>query len=291
MMNKHRTYSLLALIGGLSLLSACSREMYDGEFSAEGFYEGAPQVYFDQSSDVDTIEKHDLGLISSDQTELTLQLPVRYTGYVSKQPVPYAARVVSFSGDGSYLKALEKTYYIPADSIRSSLPIKLERSKISVADTEGNLIAVLRDGKRVLVDPSKTYGYEPNPDEDVQLPTDVPISKYDTVTIELQPMGDTQMRFTRRIRKQLIFTNAVAQPTWWNYFTAYFGAFSADKLRYLIAGFPGGDVDTIYRILFRQGNYTTMDIYKVYVRMQQYFQSRGETVPPALSSYLARYIQ
>ena len=79
-MNKHRTYSLLALIGGLSLLSACSREMYDGEFSAKGFYEGAPQVYFDQSSDVDTIEKHDLGLISSDQTELTLQLPVRYTG-------------------------------------------------------------------------------------------------------------------------------------------------------------------------------------------------------------------
>lgn len=294
---KTNKYISLAAVLGLSLTvlggSSCSREMYDGEYSADGYYIGSKQVYFDQNSAADTVRNFELGLRPESETESNISLSVRYLGPISSSDsVPYAVRVVRASGDGAYLKALPERFYIPADSIRGTLTLSLDRSKVATTDTEGNLLAVLRDGQRVLVDPNVPFDYlkevngEPQAPE-VRLPTDVVISKYDTIVLELQPIGDTQTRLGGSRRVTVTVTNAISQPFWWLTFAGVLGSYSPEKLRYILQNYTS--LGQVQSVLYGQAGNGLAERIALYTHVESYFTSRGERVPRALSSYLANY--
>ena len=86
----NRRYSLASLaLAALGLLSACSKsDIYDGEYSKDGYYNESRVIYFPNSG-ADTIVVQNLALLEDNNGKVPLTFDVNLLGKLSSSPLSY----------------------------------------------------------------------------------------------------------------------------------------------------------------------------------------------------------
>lgn len=276
------------LLGLTPLLFACQHSQYDGPSSPDGFYREAPELYFTRALLGDSLQSHSFGILPSSTQELELELELALAGPRPKEAIQY--RIIPELRGGAklseLLSPLEETYSLAPDSLRSKVRLKLHRAHIASLEREGDKIAVLREGQRVLVDLSKPYdnsrqSWEPQ-DDDVYQDGDQAILRYDTLTLQLVPLNaGAHLRGGQRLT--LYLNNAFTRPTWWSRHKEL-GHYSDDKMRYLLS-FYEGKAETISSNL-AQGRDAT---YEVLLHVERYMKEHHEPIPWELTQYFQSY--
>ena len=188
-MNRRYALALLAL-GSLGLLGSCSKsELYDGEYSKDGFYNESRVAYFSKEG-ADTITVQNLALLEDVNGKIPYTFEVDLLGRLSSSPLSYKVLVDesrSTAKAGEQFDALASSYTIPADSIRGRFTIQLNRSKISTVQQENGKYIIIRGGVRTLL----------NALSEMQ-PGDEPLLKYDTLTLHLGSTPDLRTALNKR---------------------------------------------------------------------------------------------
>lgn len=83
----NRRYSLASLaLAALGLLSACSKsDIYDGEYSKDGYYNESRVIYFPNSG-ADTIVVQNLALLEDNNGKIPLTFDVNSSGSSPRRP-------------------------------------------------------------------------------------------------------------------------------------------------------------------------------------------------------------
>ena len=279
-MNRRYALALLAL-GSLGLLGSCSKsELYDGEYSKDGYYNESRVAYFSKEG-ADTITVQNLALLEDVNGKIPYTFEVDLLGRLSSSPLSYKVLVDesrSTAKAGEQFDALASSYTIPADSIRGRFTIQLNRSKISTVQQENGKYIIIRDGVRTLL----------NALSEMQ-PGDEPLLKYDTLTLHLGSTPDLRSALNKRNTIVLCVTNQLEIPFWWGYLQdVYLGKYSEGKYRMLIRtyGLPKDGVDPVQKALYS----SSTDVqYPLLLLLEKYMDEHGEEKPGPLVSLLARY--
>ena len=279
----NRRYALTALaVASLGLLSSCSKsDVYDGEYSKDGFYNESPLVYFPNEG-ADTIVTQNLAFLEDTDGKITYTFDVNLLGRTSATPLSYKVTVDaahSTAKEGVQFDALESSYTIPAKATKGSFSIKLNRSKISTVQQEDGKYIINRKGVRILLNDLSDM----QPDDELQL-------KYDTIRLQLTSTPDLRTGLNQHSTLVFCVTNQLTIPFWWKapYVIAYCGPYSEDKHRMLIKayGLPKNGADPIYNALFNRSAHVR---YAGYLLLEKYMEDHGETKPAALVSSLATF--
>lgn len=279
-MNRRYALALLAL-GSLGLLGSCSKsELYDGEYSKDGFYNESRVAYFSKEG-ADTITVQNLALLEDVNGKIPYTFEVDLLGRLSSSPLSYKVLVDesrSTAKAGEQFDALASSYTIPADSIRGRFTIQLNRSKISTVQQENGKYIIIRDGVRTLLSALSEMQ-----------PGDEPLLKYDTLTLHLGSTPDLRTALNKRNTIVLCVTNQLEIPFWWGYLQdVYLGKYSEGKYRMLINayGLPKDGVDPVQKALYS----SSADVqYPLLLLLEKYMDEHGEEKPGPLVSLLARY--
>lgn len=279
-MNRRYALALLAL-GSLGLLGSCSKsELYDGEYSKDGFYNESRVAYFSKEG-VDTITVQNLALLEDVNGKIPYTFEVDLLGRLSSSPLSYKVLVDesrSTAKAGEQFDALASSYTIPADSIRGRFTIQLNRSKISTVQQENGKYIIIRGGVRTLLDALSEMQ-----------PGDEPLLKYDTLTLHLGSTPDLRTALNKRNTVVLCVTNQLEIPFWWGYLQdVYLGKYSEGKYRMLINayGLPKNGEDPVQQALYK----TDANVqYPLLLRLEKYMDEHGEEKPAILVRLLAQY--
>ena len=279
-MNRRYALALLAL-GSLGLLGSCSKsELYDGEYSKDGFYNESRVAYFSKEG-VDTITVQNLALLEDVNGKIPYTFEVDLLGRLSSSPLSYKVLVDesrSTAKAGEQFDALASSYTIPADSIRGRFTIQLNRSKISTVQQENGKYIIIRGGVRTLLDALSEMQ-----------PGDEPLLKYDTLTLHLGSTPDLRTALNKRNTVVLCVTNQLEIPFWWGYLQdVYLGKYSEGKYRMLINayGLPKNGVDPVQEALYKSDANIQ---YPLLLRLEKYMDEHGEEKPAILVRLLAQY--
>ncbi|WP_298525176.1 DUF4843 domain-containing protein [uncultured Porphyromonas sp.] len=278
----NRRYSLASLaLAALGLLSACSKsDIYAGEYSKDGYYNESRVIYFPNSG-ADTIAVQNLALLEDNNGKIPLTFQVNLLGKLSSSPLSYKVELDksrSTATSGEQFDALQDSYTIAADSIKGSFTLQLNRSKISTVQQENGKYIVTRDGVRTLLDALS----------DME-PGDVPLLKYDTITMHLSPTADLRTAVNKRNTVVLCVTNQLEIPFWWGFLQdVYLGKYSEGKYRMLINayGLPKNGEDPIQHALYSSDANIQ---YPLLLRLEKYMDEHGEEKPAILVRLLAQY--
>ena len=278
----NRRYALTALaVASLGLLSSCSKsDVYDGEYSRDGFYNESPVVYFPNDG-ADTIVTQNLAFLEDTDGKITYTFDVRLLGRTSATPLSYKVTVDaahSTAKEGVQFDALESSYTIPAKATKGSFSIKLNRSKISTVQQKDGKYIINRNGVHTPIDALSDMK-----------PGDEPLLKYDTIRLQLTSTPDLRTGLNHHSTLVFCVTNQLAIPYWWQYYEAvYLGKYSEGKYRMLMTAYgrPKGDKDPILDVLSSR----SADVqYDFFTRLEKYMDEHGEEKPAVLVSLLARY--
>ena len=279
-MNRRYALALLAL-GSLGLLGSCSKsELYDGEYSKDGFYNESRVAYFSKEG-ADTITVQNLALLEDVNGKIPYTFEIDLLGRLSSSPLSYKVLVDesrSTAKAGEQFDALASSYTIPADSIRGRFTIQLNRSKISTVQQENGKYIIIRDGVRTLLDALSEMQ-----------PGDEPLLKYDTLTLHLGSTPDLRTALNKRNTVVLCVTNQLEIPFWWGYLQdVYLGKYSEGKYRMLINayGLPKNGEDPIQHALYSSDANIQ---YPLLLRLEKYMDEHGEEKPAILVRLLAQY--
>ena len=279
----NRRYALTALaVASLGLLSSCSKsDVYDGEYSKDGFYNESPVVYFPNDG-ADTIVTQNLAFLEDTDGKITYTFDVRLLGRTSATPLSYKVTVDaahSTAKEGVQFDDLESSYTIPAKATKGSFSIKLNRSKISTVQQEDGKYIVNRKGVRILLNDLSDM----EPDDELQL-------KYDTIRLQLTSTPDLRTGLNQHSTLVFCVTNQLTIPYWWQYapIIAICGAYSEGKHRMLIKayGLPKNGVDPIQSALY---SHFAQERYACYLLLEKYMDEHGEEKPAGLVSQLAAF--
>ena len=278
----NRRYSLASLaLAALSLLCACSKsDIYDGEYSKDGYYNESRVIYFPNSG-ADTIVVENLALLEDNNGKIPYTFHVNLLGKLSSSPLSYKVefdKSRSTATSGEQFDALQDSYTIAADSIKGSFTLQLNRSKVSTVQQENSKYIVTRDGVRTLLDALS----------DMQ-PGDEPVLKYDTITLHLSPTADLRTAVNKRNTVVLCVTNQLEIPYWWGFLQdVYLGKYSEGKYRMLINayGLPKDGVDPVQQALYTSDANVQ---YPLLLRLEKYMDEHGEEKPAILVRLLAQY--
>ena len=133
-------------IGVIALsLAACSNDEYKGEYSKDGTFEGANQVYFDLNNASDTLYNYSFGTQPTSVTTDTVTVKVKLAGVRKSQAQHYKVVVDQSSSAkaGVHFEPINSDQVIPADSLASSFRVVLLRQNLSDTKNE-NIRLVLR---------------------------------------------------------------------------------------------------------------------------------------------------
>ena len=237
-------------------------------------------IYFPNSG-ADTIVVQNLALLEDNNGKVPLTFDVNLLGKLSSSPLSYKVefdKSRSTATPGEQFDALQDTYTIPADSIKGSFTLQLNRSKISTVQQENGKYIVTRDGVRTLLDALS----------DME-PGDVPLLKYDTITLHLSPTADLRTAVNKRNTVVLCVTNQLEIPFWWAFLQdVYLGKYSEGKYRMLINayGLPKNGEDPVQQALYK----TDANVqYPLLLRLEKYMDEHGEEKPAILVRLLAQY--
>lgn len=279
-MNRRYALALLAL-GSLGLLGSCSKsELYDGEYSKDGFYNESRVAYFSKEG-ADTITVQNLALLEDVNGKIPYTFQVDLLGRLSSSPLSYKVLVDesrSTAKAGEQFDALASSYTIPADSIRGRFTIQLNRSKISTVQQENGKYIIIRGGVRTLLDALSEMQ-----------PGDEPLLKYDTLTLHLGSTPDLRTALNKRNTVVLCVTNQLEIPFWWGYLQdVYLGKYSEGKYRMLINayGLPKNGVDPVQEALYKSDANIQ---YPLLLRLEKYMDEHGEKKPKRLVELLSQY--
>ena len=279
-MNRRYALALLAL-GSLGLLGSCSKsELYDGEYSKDGFYNESRVAYFSKEG-ADTITVQNLALLEDVNGKIPYTFQVDLLGRLSSSPLSYKVLVDesrSTAKAGEQFDALASSYTIPADSIRGRFTIQLNRSKISTVQQENGKYIIIRGGVRTLLDALSEMQ-----------PGDEPLLKYDTLTLHLGSTPDLRTALNKRNTIVLCVTNQLEIPFWWGYLQdVYLGKYSEGKYRMLINayGLPKNGVDPVQEALYKSDANIQ---YPLLLLLEKYMDEHGEEKPAILVRLLAQY--
>ena len=278
----NRRYSLASLaLAALGLLSACSKsDIYDGEYSKDGYYNESRVIYFPNSG-ADTIVVQNLALLQDNNGKVPLTFDVNLLGKLSSSPLSYKVELDksrSTATPGEQFDALQDSYTIPAASIKGSFTLQLNRSKISTVQQENGKYIVTRDGVRTLLDALSDMK-----------PGDVPLLKYDTITLHLSSTADLRTALDKRNTVVLCVTNQLEIPFWWSFFEyVYLGKYSEGKYRMLINayGLPKNGVDPVQQVFYSPD---VNILYPLLLRLEKYMDEHGEEKPKKLVELLSQY--
>lgn len=284
-MNRRYSLATLALatlaLATLSLLSSCSKSgLYDGEYSKDGFYNESRVVYF-ANEGADTILVQNLALLEDVNGKIPYSFNVNLLGKLSSSPLSYKVtfdKSRSTVTSGEQFDALQDGYTIAADSTKGTFTLQLNRSKISTVQQENGKYVVTRDGKRTLLDALS----------DME-PGDIPLLKYDTITLHLASSPDLRTAVNKRNTVVLCVTNQLEIPFWWGFLQdVYLGMYSEGKYRMLINayGLPKDGVDPVQQALYTSDANVQ---YPLLLRLEKYMDEHHEEKPAVLVSLLARY--
>ena len=278
-MNRRYALALLAL-GSLGLLGSCSKsELYDGEYSKDGFYNESRVAYFSKEG-ADTITVQNLALLEDVNGKIPYTFQVDLLGRLSSSPLSYKVLVDesrSTAKAGEQFDALASSYTIPADSIRGRFTIQLNRSKISTVQQENGKYIIIRGGVRTLLDALSEMQ-----------PGDEPLLKYDTLTLHLGSTPDLRTALNKRNTVVLCVTNQLEIPFWWGYLQdVYLGKYSEGKYRMLINayGLPKNGVDPVQEALYKSDANIQ---YPLLLRLEKYMEEHGEKKPKRLVELLSQ---
>ncbi|WP_455107185.1 DUF4843 domain-containing protein [Porphyromonas sp.] len=278
----NRRYALTALaVASLGLLSSCSKsDVYDGEYSKDGFYNESPVVYFPNDG-ADTIVTQNLAFLEDTDGKITYTFDVRLLGRTSATPLSYKVTVDaahSTAKEGVQFDALESSYTIPAKATKGSFSIKLNRLKISTVQQKDGKYIINRNGVHTPIDALSDMK-----------PGDEPLLKYDTIRLQLTSTPDLRTGLNHHSTLVFCVTNQLAIPFWWQWYeTVYLGKYSEGKYRMLMAAYgrPKEDKDPILDIISSR----SADVqYDFFTRLEKYMDEHGEEKPAVLVSLLARY--
>ena len=143
---------------------------------------------------------------------------------------------------------------------------------------ENGKYIVTRDGVRTLLDALS----------DME-PGDVPLLKYDTITLHLSPTADLRTAVNKRNTVVLCVTNQLEIPFWWAFLQdVYLGKYSEGKYRMLINayGLPKNGEDPVQQALYKSDANIQ---YPLLLRLEKYMDEHGEEKPAILVRLLAQY--
>lgn len=123
---------------------ACSGIEYDGEYAKDGTYESQNQVYFDINDASDTVYNYSFGTRPTTVTRDTVNVRVNLAGRTMSTPQHFIVSVdpSSSAQAGVHFVAIEQDQFIPADSIRMTLPVILLRQNLSETQNENIRLAL-----------------------------------------------------------------------------------------------------------------------------------------------------
>ena len=130
-------------IGVIALsLAACSNDEYKGEYSKDGTFEGANQVYFDLNNASDTLYNYSFGTQPTSVTTDTVTVKVKLAGVRKSQAQHYKVVVDQSSSAkaGVHFEPINSDQVIPADSLASSFRVVLLRQNLS--DTKNEIFVL-----------------------------------------------------------------------------------------------------------------------------------------------------
>ena len=237
-------------------------------------------IYFPNSG-ADTIVVENLALLEDNNGKIPYTFHVNLLGKLSSSPLSYKVefdKSRSTATSGEQFDALQDSYTIAADSIKGSFTLQLNRSKVSTVQQENGKYIVTRDGVRTLLDALS----------DME-PGDVPLLKYDTITLHLSPTADLRTAVNKRNTVVLCVTNQLEIPFWWAFLQdVYLGKYSEGKYRMLINayGLPKNGEDPVQQALYK----TDANVqYPLLLRLEKYMDEHGEEKPAILVRLLAQY--
>lgn len=168
---KYPIHKLLLLAGSIALalpFSSCRQHIDEVDGMAKkGFYNAPRQVYFQRATSEVPVSDYPYGsavlrpsgvLISSgvltaDSTVVRVDVPIRLAGPTSSSrlevkvkvgtPIDYSSSIANEKDRpqpaiaGTDYEALASSYYIPADSIRATIPVVFKRSGVAQAGEAG----------------------------------------------------------------------------------------------------------------------------------------------------------
>ncbi len=165
-------------IGVIALsLAACSNDEYKGEYSKDGTFEGANQVYFDLNNAADTLYNFSFGAQPTSVTTDTVKIKVKIAGVRKSRAQTFKVVVdpSSTAKAGVHFEAINSEQTVPADSLSASFPVVLLRKNLS--DTKNDNIRLV---------------------------------------IRLEATNDLGVRFPKSIKRTITFDNVLEKPYWWD---------------------------------------------------------------------------
>lgn len=234
----YKSITNIFAIGAIALsLTACSNDNYEGEYSKDGTFEGANQVYFDLKNASDTLYNYSFGTQPTSVTSDTVTVKVKLAG-VRKSQVQHYKVVVDPSSSakaGVHFVAINSDQTIPADSLSASFPVVLLRQNLS--DTKNDSIRLV---------------------------------------LRLEASDDLGVRFPDKIKRIITFDNVLEKPYWWSNPTLQamgLPAYTPAKYRYLLSLY-NSDARAIEKAVSNPRSWT--QLYRNIQKLKAYFAANPE---------------
>ena len=226
------------VIGAIVLSwTACSNDEYKGEYSKDGTYEGANQVYFDLNNASDTLYNYSFGTQPVSVTTDTVTVKVKLAG-VRKSHVQRYKVVVDASSSakaGVHFEEFSSEQTIPADSLSASFPVVLLRKNLS--DTKNDSIRLV---------------------------------------LRLEASDDLGVRFPDKVKRVITFDNVLEKPYWWDNPTLQamgLPAYTPAKFRYLLSLY-NSDLSELESAIRNNRKWTLL--YRNIQKLKAYFAANPE---------------
>ena len=217
--------------------TACSSDNYEGEYSKDGAYEGANQVYFDLKNASDTLYNYSFGTQPTSVTTDTVTVNVKLAGVRKSQAQHYKVVVdpSSSAKAGVHFEAINSDQVIPADSLSGSFRVVLLRQNLS--DTKNDSIRLI---------------------------------------LRLEATDDLGVRFPDKIKRVITFDNVLEKPYWWDNPTLQamgLPAYTPAKYRYLLSLY-NSDVSELESAIRNNRKWT--QLYRNIQKLKAYFAANPE---------------
>lgn len=214
---------IFAAVFSLAMYS-CDTIDYQGEYSKDGAYGEKNQVYFYKSNDTDTLNYYSFGSQPLSLKKQTVNVLVYMAGMPQNKDLKF--RVVV---DDKETTAKSGIHYTP---IKNEYHIPANKTSFNIP------VELIRDNMKA--DDSNSL----------------------KIVLKLEPTDDLGTSFTVYNKRTVEFDNFLAEPSWWVYYTTFFGPYSRNKYLKLLEYYDSNEQKVVEA--FTEFNGLMLNFQKVY---------------------------